>query len=120
MLPLLYGSDQSLDPLRMALLPLRRRDLVVGLFAASWVGAPPVATLILAAGAVAGFWTSGIGSVLVIASGVAVTVLAISTGLGQVYRDDHEMLRHGMVMYDALYAWCRQHAGATGPWPPRT
>src|SRR5262249_30199771 len=34
-------------------------------------------------------------------------LLAISTGLGQVYADDHEMLRHGMVMYDALYAWCR-------------
>jgi hypothetical protein len=46
-------------------------------------------------------------------------LLAISTGLGQVYADDHEMLRHGMVMYDALYAWCRQQAGATGPWPPK-
>jgi hypothetical protein len=44
-------------------------------------------------------------------------LLAISTGLGQVYADDHEMLRHGMVIYDALYAWCRQQAGATEPWP---
>ena len=80
MLPLLYGSDQSLDPLRMALLPLRRRDLVVGLFAASWVGAPPIATVILVAGAVAGFWTSGAGAVLVVASGIAAVVLVISTG----------------------------------------
>ncbi len=31
---------------------------------------------------------------------------AISLGLSQVFTDDHEMLRHGMVMYDALYAWC--------------
>jgi hypothetical protein len=46
-------------------------------------------------------------------------LLAISTGLGQVYADDHEMLRHGMVIYDALYAWCRQQAGATGPWPTK-
>ena len=46
-------------------------------------------------------------------------LLAISAGLGQVYADDHEMLSHGMVMYDALYAWCRQQAGATGPWPPK-
>ena len=46
-------------------------------------------------------------------------LLAISTGLGQVYADDHEMLGHGMVIYDALYAWCRQQAGATGPWPPK-
>jgi hypothetical protein len=32
---------------------------------------------------------------------------AISLGLSQVFADDHEMLRHGMVIYDALYAWCR-------------
>src|SRR5437762_10235473 len=34
-------------------------------------------------------------------------LLALSLGLSQVYADDHEMLAHGMVMYDALYAWCR-------------
>ena len=32
---------------------------------------------------------------------------AISRGLSDVFPDDHEMLRHGMVMYDALYAWCK-------------
>ncbi len=32
---------------------------------------------------------------------------AISLGLSHNHADDHEMLRHGMVMYDALYAWCR-------------
>ena len=32
---------------------------------------------------------------------------AISLGLSQNFADDHEMLRHGMVMYDALYAWCQ-------------
>ena len=31
---------------------------------------------------------------------------ALSLGLSQNFLDDHEMLRHGMVMYDALYAWC--------------
>ncbi len=31
---------------------------------------------------------------------------AISLGLSRNFSDDHEMLRHGMVMYDALYAWC--------------
>ena len=31
---------------------------------------------------------------------------AISQGLSRTYLDDHEMLKHGMVMYDALYAWC--------------
>jgi hypothetical protein len=33
-------------------------------------------------------------------------LLAISQGLSLNFSDDHEMLKHGMVMYDALYAWC--------------
>ena len=32
---------------------------------------------------------------------------AISLGLSATITNDHEMLRHGLVMYDALYAWCR-------------
>ncbi len=43
---------------------------------------------------------------------------AISLGLSQLFADDHEMLRHGMVMYDALYAWCRQGQGESHDWPP--
>ena len=35
------------------------------------------------------------------------------------YQDDHEMLKHGMVMYDALYAWCRSLTGETHNWPPK-
>ena len=35
-------------------------------------------------------------------------LLAISQGLSLNFQDDHQMLEHGMVMYDALYAWCRQ------------
>jgi rhodanese-related sulfurtransferase len=34
-------------------------------------------------------------------------LLAISYGLSANFRDDHEMLKHGMVIYDALYTWCR-------------
>lgn len=45
-------------------------------------------------------------------------LFAISLGLGAVFEDDHEMLRHGMVIYDALYAWCRDLQGATHNWPP--
>ena len=33
-------------------------------------------------------------------------LLAISRGLSIVFDDDHQMLEHGMVMYDALYAAC--------------
>ena len=32
---------------------------------------------------------------------------AISLGLSKTFANDHEMLGHGLVMYDALYAWCR-------------
>lgn len=33
-------------------------------------------------------------------------LLAISKGLSLNFADDLEMLKHGMVIYDALYAWC--------------
>ena len=36
----------------------------------------------------------------------AAGLLAISKGLSLNFADDHEMLEHGMVVYDALYAWC--------------
>jgi len=45
-------------------------------------------------------------------------LLALSLGLSRVYNDDHEMLKHGLVMYDALYAWCREAQGETHGWPP--
>jgi hypothetical protein len=44
---------------------------------------------------------------------------ALSLGLSRTFPDDHEMLRHGMVMYDAFYAWCRSCQGETHAWPPR-
>ncbi len=46
-------------------------------------------------------------------------LLAMSRGLARVYTDDHEMLGHGMVMYDALYAWCREAEGEAQVWPPK-
>lgn len=44
---------------------------------------------------------------------------AFSLGLSQVFADDHEMLAHGMVMYDALYAWCKSCQAETHSWPPK-
>jgi hypothetical protein len=38
-------------------------------------------------------------------------LLAISLGLSKNFADDQEMLRHGMVVYDALYSWCRSLRG---------
>jgi hypothetical protein len=45
-------------------------------------------------------------------------LLAVSLGLSALYADDHEMLRHGMVVYDALYAWARQARGPGRGRPP--
>jgi hypothetical protein len=45
-------------------------------------------------------------------------LLAISLGLSHVFADDHEMLRHGLIMYDALYAWCKTCQSETHGWPP--
>jgi rhodanese-related sulfurtransferase len=46
-------------------------------------------------------------------------LLAISYGLSANFPDDHEMLRHGMVIYDALYTWCRmqiqKHSSVSKP-----
>ena len=36
---------------------------------------------------------------------------AISLGLSATFADDHQMLGHGMVLYDALYAWCKSGKG---------
>jgi len=44
---------------------------------------------------------------------------AVSLGLSQVFKDDHDMLRHGMVVYDALYAWCKTCQAETHHWPPQ-
>jgi hypothetical protein len=46
-------------------------------------------------------------------------LLAISLGLSRLFADDHEQLRHGFVVYDALYAWLRQARDETHTWNPQ-
>ncbi len=59
-LPLLYfGVDESLDPARFALLPLRRPALIRGMTAAALIGIPPVATVAATLGTVHGAATLG-------------------------------------------------------------
>ena len=43
---------------------------------------------------------------------------AISLGLSRNFADDHEMLKHGMVMYDALYRWCKEGQDELHTWNP--
>ncbi len=38
-------------------------------------------------------------------------LMAMSLGLSALYRDDLDMLEHGMQLYDAMYAWLRHATG---------
>ncbi|MCO6419243.1 chromate resistance protein [Siccirubricoccus sp. KC 17139] len=43
---------------------------------------------------------------------------AISMGLSANIPDDHAMLEQGMIIYDALYAWCRDTKHEIHNWTP--
>lgn len=49
----------------------------------------------------------------------AAGLLAISLGLSRLFSDDYEQLRHGFVLYDALYAWSKYVRGETHTWHPQ-
>jgi ABC-2 type transport system permease protein len=79
LLPVLgFGSDETLDPLRLALFPIPRRSLMAGLLGAALVGVPAVATAGALAGALVG-WSRGVGTLLVLAD-VALLPLVCATG----------------------------------------
>lgn len=46
-------------------------------------------------------------------------LLAISLGLSHNFRDDHEQLTHGFVMYDALYSWLKHVRAEKHDWNPQ-
>jgi ABC-2 type transport system permease protein len=48
-----FGTDETLDPARLALLPLTRRAMTMGLLAAALTGIGPVVTFVVLLGAVA-------------------------------------------------------------------
>lgn len=43
-------------------------------------------------------------------------LLAISLGLSHNFQNDHDMLAQGMVVYDALYAWCKHARVESHTW----
>src|SRR5262252_4487737 len=49
----------------------------------------------------------------------AAGLLAISLGLSANFREDHEQIRYGFVMYDALLAWLREARVETHSWNPQ-
>jgi hypothetical protein len=48
----------------------------------------------------------------------AAGLLAISLGLSRNFPNDHEMLKQGMIVYDALYSWCKELGCETHSWNP--
>ncbi len=46
-------------------------------------------------------------------------VYATLIGLSRAFSDDHEQLRHGMVLCDALYAWCKYARDEKHDWNPQ-
>lgn len=46
----------------------------------------------------------------------AAGLLAVSLGLSRMYSDDIEQLDAGMLVYDALYRWCRDAVDETHDW----
>jgi hypothetical protein len=49
----------------------------------------------------------------------AAGLLAVSLGLSKLFPDDQEMIRHGFVVYDSLYAWCRYASHEVHDWNPQ-
>jgi len=50
----------------------------------------------------------------------AAGLLAISLGLSRIYSDDLKQLEAGMLVYDALYRWCRDAVDETHDWASHT
>ncbi len=49
----------------------------------------------------------------------AAGLLAISIGLSHNFENDHIMLEHGFVIYDALYSWCKHVRHEQHNWNPQ-
>jgi len=49
----------------------------------------------------------------------AAGLMAISIGLSHNFQNDHDMLRQGLIIYDALYAWCKHVRSETHTWNPQ-
>ncbi|RKN46246.1 ABC transporter permease [Micromonospora endolithica] len=82
LLPLVFfGVDETLDPARFALLPLPRRSLVTGLFAAALVSVPAFAGLLALSGLVVtagviGGWSAAVVQAVGVVAGVLLCVAA--------------------------------------------
>ena len=114
LLPLVFfGVDETLDPARFALLPLPRRTLVTGLFAAALIGVPALAVLSRSSGLVltAAVARWPVGAAVVAAVGVA----RRGAALRRRQPGGDQRLRH----HAAVPPGPRPGRRAAGAWSPR-
>ena len=77
--PLLgFGTDETLDPQRLALLPLRRSELLRGLLVAALVGVAPVATAFALSGSIVGLTHDPLSGFLVVVAIAATLLLCVT------------------------------------------
>lgn len=80
---LVFGVDETVDPAKFALLPVRARELLPGLFVSGLVGSPGIATVLVSLGLVLA-WSRGpavtIAAVLAVPIGVATCFLLSRAG----------------------------------------
>ena len=77
--PLLgFGSDETLDPSRLALLPLSRRQLVTGLLVASIAGLGGAGTVVALCGGVVGFVHANAAAPLVVLAAAGQLLVCIT------------------------------------------
>lgn len=114
---LVFGVDETVDPARFALLPVRARDLQPGLLAAGLVTTPGLATVLIALGQVV-TWTRGpvvvLAALIAAALGVATCFLLARTATSALARalGSRRFRDAALVVFTALAAG----GGLAGGW----
>ena len=73
-----FGTDETLDPSRLTVFPLSRRDLMTGMLAASFVGIAPLATLLALTGGLVGYAPGSLGALVVVGALVVELCLCLT------------------------------------------
>jgi hypothetical protein len=77
-LPLMgFGTDETLDPQRLALLPLRRGQLLRGLLVAALIGVAPITTAFALSGAIVGLARDPLTALLILGAIAGTLVLCV-------------------------------------------
>ncbi|MDH4147147.1 MAG: hypothetical protein OEY23_18485 [Acidimicrobiia bacterium] len=111
------GVDDLVDPSRLGMLPLSRRERMIGQTVGGLIGPGPIAGIVALAGVPVGYLRLGVGSVLVVAATVTLVALsfgssrALAAALGRAQRSRvGRDLASGLATLAALLSWVVVHA----------